>query len=73
MNTSNIGLASYICLQGKKIANYSVGKRGIVTFTFELTEEEFKKMKLDYNNSEFLKFKQLLESIRAMIENKDAE
>lgn len=62
--TTDVWLAAYILKRGHKIESYSVIARGKVKCQFKLSDAEWNKLKLDFNNSEFAEYKALVGKIR---------
>lgn len=63
-NTTDIWFAAFLMMRGEKLANYSVISRGKVSCIFNLTEEQWQKYKIEFNNSEFVEFKTKVEQIK---------
>lgn len=67
MNTTDLFFASYLKLKGYKLTNYKVVSRGKGRYFFEITDEEYKKEKLEYSNSDISKIKQISESLKDLL------
>lgn len=63
-STTDIWFASFLMIKGEKLTNYSVISRGKVSCIFTLTDEQWQKYKLEFNNSEYIKFKTTVEQIK---------
>lgn len=64
-DTTDIWFTAYLMYRGLKISKYEkLTSRGKVRCFFEVTEEDWQKYKLEFNNSEFVKFKGLIEQIK---------
>lgn len=64
--STDIWFSSFLTLKGYKVCHFDVIARGKVNYYFELTEEEWKQLKLEFNDSEYSKFKQIQESLKDM-------
>ena len=62
--SSDIWYCAYLMLKGYKIVTYDVIGRGRVKCGFEITEEEWHIFKIEFNNSELIKFKATIEQIK---------
>jgi hypothetical protein len=63
-NSTDIWFISFLMLKGHKIEKYDVLSKGKVKCYFQLTEDEWQKYKLEFNNSEYIKFKALIEQVK---------
>ena len=62
--TSDIWFASFLMLRGYKINNYIVIGKGRVKCGFALSDAEWQTLKLEFNNSELIRYKALHEQIK---------
>ena len=62
--STDLWWSAYLLLKGIKIATYTVIGRGRVKCGFALSEEDWHKYKLEFNNSELIKYKTALESLK---------
>lgn len=62
--TTDVWFAAFLMKQGHKVASYDVIQRGKVRCHFALSEQEWQKMKLEFNNSEIIKFKALIDQLK---------
>lgn len=67
MKTKDIWFASFLQLKGFKIANYTILSRGKGSFDFDITEDEWKDMRLKFNNSDISKIKQIQLSLKDLL------
>lgn len=63
-NTTDIWFAAFLMIKGEKIADYKVISRGKVSCSFQLTDEQWQKYKLEFNNSDYIKFKSFTDQIK---------
>ena len=63
-SSSDVWFCAFLMHKGHKIAKYDVIDRGKVRCFFELSEEDWKTAKLEFNHSEVAKYKQTIESIK---------
>lgn len=63
-NTTDIWFAAYLMIKGEKLANYKVISRGKVSCIFDLSDEQWQKYKLEFNNSDYIKFKTTVEQVK---------
>lgn len=62
--SSDVWFCSFLMSKGFKIDDYTVISRGKVKCKFTITNEEWQKLKLEFNNSEIIKFKAYIEQIK---------
>lgn len=62
--SSDIWFCAFLLSKGYKINNYLKKDRGKVSCGFEIDEDKWKELKLEFNNSEIIKFKGLIEQIK---------
>lgn len=62
--STDIWFCSFLMYKGHTIVKFDKLVRGKVKCYFELTSEEWSKLKLDFNNSDFVKFKAFTEQIK---------
>lgn len=63
-SSTDVWFCAFLMSNNYKIAQYSVVGRGKVRCDFDITEEEWKKLKIDFNNSEIIKFKSYIDQIK---------
>lgn len=63
-NTTDIWFAAFLMIKGEKLSNYTVISRGKVSCSYELTDEQWQKYKLEFNNGDYAKFKIAVEQIK---------
>lgn len=64
LNTTDIWFTAYLMHRGYKIAKYDVIGKGKARCHFEISEEDWNQLKLDFNNSDLIKFKGLIEQVK---------
>lgn len=65
MKTSqDVWFISFLKINGHEIAHYEVIARGKVKCSFDISDEEWKELKLEFNKSEISKYKSIIESIK---------
>lgn len=62
--STDIWFIAYLMYKGVKVAKYTPLQRGKVKCFFELGDAEWQQHKLEFNNSEFIKFKGLIEQVK---------
>ena len=62
--TTDLWLVSFLELNGVQITSFKVIKPGRVEFTFNVSDEIWNKMKLEFNNSDIQKYKQKIEALK---------
>lgn len=63
-SSTDIWFCSFLIYKGHKITKFEKLGRGKVKCFFELSEQEWADLKLEFNNSEFIKFKAFTEQIK---------
>jgi hypothetical protein len=63
-SSSDVWFCSYLMHRGFQIYEYSVMPNHKVKCTFQINDEEWKKLKLEFNHSDLIKFKTLIEQIK---------
>ncbi len=63
-NSSDVWFTAFLIHKGCKIAKYDVIDRGRVRCYFDLTDKQWQEYKLEFNNSEIIKFKAYIEQIK---------
>lgn len=65
MKTStDLFFCAFLKLKGVGLSSYDVIQRGKISCSYELSDEDWKKNKLEFNNSEFAKLKQIIEQLK---------
>lgn len=62
--TTDIWFTAFLIIQGHKLAEYDVISRGKVKYKFNLSLDEWHKLKLEFNNSDLIKYKTIVEQIK---------
>lgn len=63
-SSSDVWFTAFLLDKGEKIERYEVIARGRVKCFFKLTDQQWQDYKLDFNNSEVVKYKALIEQIK---------
>lgn len=63
-SSTDLFFCAFLMHKGHKIEKYDVISRGKVCCYFKLSEDEWQKLKLDFNNSELSELKMNIEKIR---------
>ena len=67
MKTTDIWFASFLQLKGVQLLNFSILSKGRGSFDFKLTEEEWRTFRLEFNNSDISKIKQIQLSLKDLL------
>lgn len=62
--STDIWFCAFLMLNNIKISSYEVIGRGKVRCHFQVTDEDWHKYKLDFNNSDHVKYKSFIEQIK---------
>lgn len=62
--TTDLWFVSYLELNVVQITSYKLLKPGKLEFTFTLSDEEWTKYRLGFNNSDIQKYKQKIEALK---------
>ena len=62
--SSDLWFSAFLMLKGYKIENFIQIGKGKVKCGFNLTDEDWQKLKLDFNNSELVKYKTVIGQIK---------
>lgn len=62
--SSDVWFIAFLMNNHISIKKYEVFERGKVRCYFDLTDEEWQKNKLEFNNSDLVKFKSLIQQIK---------
>lgn len=63
-SSTDVFFSAYILSKNIKLAKYEVIDRGRVRCYFDLTEDQWKQLKIDFNNSEISDVKQYIAKIK---------
>ncbi len=65
MKTStDLFFCAFLKLKGIEMASYEVLQRGKISCSFELSDNQWKSLKLEFNNSDHSKIKQYIENLK---------
>lgn len=67
MSTTDIWFSAFLKANGYEIIKFDVLSRGKGRYYFQISEEDWKKMKVEFNGSELLKYKYLIESLKDLV------
>lgn len=62
--SQDVWFISFLKIKGHEIHHYDVIARGKVKCYFEIPDEDWKELKLEFNKSEISKYKSIIESIK---------
>lgn len=62
--SSDVWFIAYLMHNKVQIKSYDVFERGKVRCYFDLTDSDWQKYKLEFNNSDLIKFKALIQQIK---------
>lgn len=62
--TSDVWFTAFLMSKGHQIKDYTVIGRGKVKCQFVLTDDEWQQLKLEFNNSDVIKFKALIDQVK---------
>ena len=62
--TTDLWLATYITRKGIKLADYKLMAPRKVSFGFDISDDEWKKLKLEYFSSELAEFEKSMEKLK---------
>lgn len=62
--SSDVWFCAFLIKKGLKIKEYDVIDKGRVRCKFDVTEDEWKKYKLEFNNSELSEFKTIIDKLK---------
>lgn len=63
-STSDVWFMAFLMSKGYKIEKYSVIMRGKIRADFTFTDDQWKDLKLEFQNSELVKFKSYIEQLK---------
>lgn len=63
-STSDVWFTAFLMSKGYKIKDYEVIGRGRVKCHFDLNDSEWQSLKLEFNNSDIIKFKSYIDQIK---------
>lgn len=63
-SSQDVWFCAFLMSKGYKIASYTVIARGKVRCDFMVTDDEWHKLKLEFNNSDVVKFKHFIDQIK---------
>ncbi len=62
--SSDVWFCAFLIKSGHKVKEYDVVDKGRVRCKFELNDEQWKKYKLEFNNSELSEFKTIIDKLK---------
>lgn len=63
-SSQDVWFISFLKIKGHEIDHYEVIARGKVKCHFDISDDEWKELKLEFNKSEISKYKSIIESIK---------
>lgn len=63
-NTSDVWFMAFLMSKGYKIEKYQVIARGRIRAEFSFSEIQWQELKLEFNNSELIKYKALIDQLK---------
>lgn len=63
-NSTDVWYIAFLISKGFEIKNYQIVNKGKVNCYFEIDDEAWKKIKLEFHSSEISKFKAIIEKIK---------
>jgi len=67
MKTTDLWFASYLLLKGFKVTDFDILESRKCKFYFDISNEEWKKLRIDYADSEVNKIKQKQNELKDLI------
>jgi len=67
MKTTDLWFSAYLLSKGYKVKDFTIISRGKGSYEFDINIEKWKKLKLEFLNSECSKFKQIMEELRDLL------
>lgn len=67
MKTTDIWFASFLQLKGFKLSNFDIISRGKGSFDFCINDKDWRLMRLEFNESEIAKVKQIQLSLKDLL------
>lgn len=64
LSSTDLWFCAFLIKKGHTIKKYDVISRGKAKFYFEIDDETWKDLKLEFNNSEISKFKMLIDQLK---------
>lgn len=63
-NTTDVWFIAFLMNKGHQITKYEVISRGKISCYFNINDNDWRDLKLEFNNSELIKFKALIQQIK---------
>jgi len=67
MKTTDLWFASFLKLKGIKLIDFEILSRGKGKFCFEISDEQWKLLRLEFMNSEISKTKQIMSELKDLL------
>lgn len=64
LNSTDLWFCAFLMSKGYTVQKYDTISRGKARFYFTIEEDEWKKLKLEFSNSELAKFKMLIDQLK---------
>jgi hypothetical protein len=65
--TTDVWFASFIKLNGFKVVDFEIIEKGKGRFIFDLTEEQWKELRIKFSNSDISKIKQIMGELKDLL------
>lgn len=62
--TTDLFFAAFLKFKGYEISDYQVLSRGKAKYKFDISDDEYKKLKLEFIKSDISKIKQIMEELK---------
>lgn len=62
--STDVWFCAFMMFKGHNLSSYDVIARGRVECHFLISDEEWKSLKIEFNKSEFIKFKGLIDQLK---------
>lgn len=63
-NSTDLWFCAFLMSRGFEVKKYDVIFRGKARFYFDISEDDWKKYKLEFNNSDLVKYKMLIDQLK---------
>ncbi len=63
---TDLWFASYLKCKGYELVDFELKQRGKGVYIFEISEEDYKKLRLDFFKSDISNIKQIMEALKDM-------
>lgn len=67
MSTTDIWFSAFLQANGYKLTKFDIISRGKGRYYFEISEDDWKQKKIEFNHSDLMKYKYLIESLKDLV------